>query len=273
MDEIYNMDIYLKRMAATLSDKCWWVESMPPEIDTVVDYGCAQGDLGVFLEKNNPGRFYYIGIDNSPAMLALIERNRARYFGESRAAFYESISGIADRCDTSRSVLVLNSVMHEVFSYLTEAEQEALLADMFGAGFRYIAIRDMHMPRLERTPYDVREALGAIGRSASASMWEDYCAYLDGARRQRGERWDSVALRVAEFLLKYKYVDNWDREKKETYYWDWLEMTERFWKKAGYRVAFDLTFHIPFLRNQIRNDFGFDFPVDTHRKVLLTRDA
>ena len=49
MTEIHNFDIYLKRMAATLSDKCWWVDRLPPDIDTVVDYGCAQGDLAAYL--------------------------------------------------------------------------------------------------------------------------------------------------------------------------------------------------------------------------------
>lgn len=269
MDEIHNLDIYLKRMAATLADKCWWVEQLPPDIDTVVDYGCAQGDLALYLGKTNPGRFHYIGIDNSPAMLALIEKNRDRLFGDAKVAFYESIAGIADRCDTGRAVLVLNSVMHEVFSYLTDEEQEALLADMFGAGFRFVAIRDMNMPRLDAAPFDFDGAQSVIERSPSAGMWNEYNVYLNGARR--GEHWGSRALRVAEFLLKYKYIDNWDREMKETYYWDWLRMTERFWRKEGYRVAVDLKFHIPFLRHQINADFGFDFPFDTHRKILLTR--
>lgn len=270
MDEISNIDIYLRRMAATLADKCWWVDHLPPEVDTVVDYGCAQGDLALYLERHHPGRFRYIGIDNAPAMLALAEQNLARLLSPSRAAFARSIAGIADQCDTSRAVLVLNSVMHEVFSYLSASERAGLFAEMFSAGFRYIAIRDMHMPRLENAPFDVNGALAAIERSACAPMWREYNAHLDGAR---SGRWDSVALRVAEFLLKYNYTDNWDREMKETYYWDWLRMTENFWQGAGYAVAFDLKFHIPFLRNQIRADFGVDFPVDTHRKVLLERSC
>ena len=49
MAAIDNMHIYMERMAATLTDKCWWVERMPPEIETVVDFGCAQGDLAIYV--------------------------------------------------------------------------------------------------------------------------------------------------------------------------------------------------------------------------------
>lgn len=272
MEGIDNIDIYLKRMAATLADKCWWVEKIPPEIDAVVDYGCAQGDLALYLEKTVPGRFKYIGIDNSPVMLALVEQNRERLFGKMETAFYPTIAGIADRCDTSRAVLVLNSVTHEIFSYLSKTEQNALLSEMFSAGFRAITIRDMNMPELDRQPFDVSGALNALEVGASAAMWREYNAYLDGKEARRSACWQDTALRVAEFLLKYKYTDNWERERKETYFWDWLRMTEPFWREAGYGVAYDLKFHIPFLRHQIHDDFGIDFPVDTHRKILLCRE-
>lgn len=273
MEEISNIDIYLKRMAATLADKCWWVTHLPPEITTVVDYGCAQGDLALFLEQRDPGRFRYIGIDNAPAMLALAEKNLARMNGSAQAAFYQSIAAIGERCDVSHAVLVLNSVMHEVFSYLTAAEQAALLTELFGAGFRYVAVRDMNMPSTDVVPFDLPEAIAAIENSPCANLWREYNAYLDGAEHHRAACWSSTALRIFEFLLKYKYTDNWDREMRETYYWDWLRLTEAHWRDAGYRLAFDLRFHIPFLRNQIHADFGLDFPVDTHRKVLLARDG
>ena len=270
MDGISNIDIYLKRMAATLADKCWWVDQLPADIDTVVDYGCAQGDLAIYLEQHFPGRFSYIGIDNAPAMLALARQNLERFHSASKASFYPTVSDIAHQCDTARAVLVLNSVTHEVFSYLSAAEQTALLNELFGAGFRYVAIRDMHMPQLDNAPFDAEGARDILERGSCAAMWREYNAYLDGAHRDAC--WDSLSLRIAEFLLKYKYTDNWDREKKETYYWNWLLKTEAFWQRVGSRVVYDLKFHIPFLRHQIFTDFGIDFPVDTHRKILLERD-
>ena len=269
MTDISNFGIYLKRMAATLKDKCWWVDRLPPNIDTVVDYGCAQGDLAAYLERNHPGRFRYIGIDNSPAMLALVEQHRDRLFGAMPVAFYPTISGIADRCDVGRAVLVLNSVLHEVFSYLSAPEQAALLDGLYGSGFRFIAIRDMFMPRLDPLPFDVDAALRAIKKSPFAELWEDYSACLDAA--DRDPCWSSTPLRVSEFLLKYTYTDNWSREKLETYFWDWLQLTDEARRKGGYEVIADIPFHIPFLRQQIRADFGINLPIDTHRKVLLRK--
>ena len=271
MAEIDNIDIYLKRMAATLADKCWWVDRLPPDVDTVVDYGCAQGDLAAYLERNHPGRFRYIGIDNSPAMLALVEQNRDRLFGRMPVAFYPTVSGIADRCDVRRAVLVLNSVLHEVFSYLNARERASLLSELSGAGFRFIAIRDMHMPRLDPAPFRVDETLSAIEKSPCAELWRDYNASLDAAEPPRDDCWSGTALRVSEFLLKYKYTDNWAREKRETYFWDWVRLTGDNWRKGGYEVVADIPFHIPFLRQQILADFGVDLPIDTHRKVLLRK--
>ena len=204
-------------------------------------------------------------------MLALVEQNRDRLFGDAQVAFYPTVSGIADRCNVGRAVLVLNSVLHEVFSYLTAPEQDALLSGLFDAGFRFIAIRDMHMPRPDPVLFDVEEALRAIEKSPFAGLWTDYSACLDVAEPPRDPCWSSVSLRVSEFLLKYTYTDNWEREKRETYFWEWLRLTDEARRKGGYEVIADIPFHIPFLRQKIRADYGLDLPIDTHRKVLLRK--
>ena len=74
---------------------------------------------------------------------------------------------------------------------------------------------------------------------------------------------------MMEFLLKYKYTDNWQREIRETYYLDWTRYLQPYWRGENYEMLHDEPFHIPFLRQQIKKDFGVDFPMDTHRKALL----
>lgn len=271
MDNIQDIDAYVKSMSTTLFDKCWWLDKIPPEIDTIVDYGCAQGDLAIFIDRIYPGRFKYIGIDNSPEMLALASHNHHLHFAKPDSEFYAQLSGVAQKCDTRKTILVLNSVMHEIFSYLTEAEQKALLSEMFGAGFAYIAIRDMYMPEFEEASFDMEASFKSILCSPYAGMWNEFNHYLDNSPRSNGW-WNSIALRMAEFLMKYRYVGNWQREMKETYFWPWLPMISSLSPESRtYKIAFTNRFYIPFIRDKVSGDFGIDFQVETHRKVLLAR--
>lgn len=268
MDNIQDINSYVQSMSTTLLDKCWWLDKIPDTIDTIVDYGCAQGDLAIFVDTICPGRFKYIGIDNSPEMLALASHNHYLHFGRD-SDFYSELSGIESKCDTSKSILVLNSVTHEIFSYLTKGERRALFAEMFGVGFSHIAIRDMYMPRTEEVIFDVEAALAAILDSPYAGMWEEFNDHINNHPREDG-LWNSVELRMTEFFMKYRYTGNWQREMRETYFWNWLfDILNECEASTSYKVAFTNRFYIPFIRDKILADFGVDFPVKTHCKVLL----
>lgn len=270
MDNIQDINSYVRSMSTTLLDKCWWLDKIPDTIDTIVDYGCAQGDLAIFIDTVCPGRFKYIGIDNSPEMLALAAHNHYLHFGK-HSEFYPELSGIASKCDTNKAILVLNSVTHEIFSYLTKGERRALLGEMFTAGFAFIAIRDMYMPNLEESPLDMAEALAAILNSPYAGMWKEFNDYINNNQRESGW-WNSVALRMAEFFMKYRYAGNWRREMQETYFWAWMPMIlNECPESAPYKLAFTNRFYIPFIREKIFADFGVDFSILTHRKVLLAK--
>lgn len=269
MDNIQDIDAYVKSMSTTLFDKCWWLDKISPEIDTIVDYGCAQGDLAILIDSLYPGRFKYIGIDNSPEMLALASHNHHLHFAKNDSRFYSEISGIAQKVDTSKAVLVLNSVMHEIFSYLSGAEQTVLLSEMFRAGFSYIAIRDMYMPQLDGS-FDAESAFRAILQSPYAVMWNEFNNHLNNKTRGRG--WGDTTLRMSEFLMKYRYIGNWQREMKETYFWDWMPILMSSCAEArGYALFHDEMFGIQFIQERVLNDFGITFPIKTHRKVLLAR--
>ena len=72
--------------------------------------------------------------------------------------------------------------------------------------------------------------------------------------------------------MKYRYAGNWRREMRETYFWAWMPMIlNECSESAPYKLAFTNRFYIPFIRDKIRADFGIDFPVATHRKVLLEK--
>lgn len=278
MNDIRDLDTYIRGMSATISDKLWWVKMMPDEIDTVIDYGCAQGDLALFLD-----RYRYIGIDNSPEMLSLARHNHALHFGR-QSEFYPSLIESSGRYDPSTTVLVLNSVMHEIFSYLSSGEINALFEEMFGSGIRYIAIRDMHLPDMDTMwklcSHSNKERIEQSHKYSG--LWDDYIEYMMYGRYKEGYKQEPVGryayermpLYITEFLLKYRYVENWRREMREYYLWPWVEMISKFIRDEGntsgvYAVAHNSEFRIPFLVDKIKEDFNIDFDLDTHRKVLL----
>lgn len=263
MDKIQDIESYVRSMSATMYDKCWWVDKISADIDTVVDFGCAQGDLALFLDRLKPNRFRYIGIDNSDEMLSLARHNHYLHFDKSDSEFCQELSGVIGKCNPSRTVLVLNSVMHEIFSYLSVPSANALLSEVFGIGFQAVAIRDMYKHtnagRLDTEMFGV-----AVRRSPYAGMWDGYNAYLKSVF---GPAIPKAEERITEFLLKYRYVNNWAREMKETYLWDWMPTVRHHAK--NYEMMYESSFSIPYLRQRIREDIGIDFILDTHKKVLL----
>lgn len=267
-DKIEDIASYVSGMSTTLRDKCWWIDKIPAEIDTVVDYGCAQGDLAIMIDRLAPNRFRYLGVDNSEEMLALARHN----FGFHRPApirtqFFRELSEAASCCDPGKTVLVLNSVLHEIFSYLSNAEQKILFSQVFGLGFRAIAIRDMYAP-VFKYPYhpSVDAVLAAIQQSRHAILWKEFFRTYPYA--------NMTPLAITEFLLKYRYVSNWSREVREIYLWPWATslLLDGYFDAGGYQIAADEGFSIPFIREKIREDFGFDWPYQTHRKLLLCRE-
>lgn len=265
MVNIANVNTYIASMATTIYDKCWWIDKLPPEIDTVLDFGCASGDLAVMVDRIAPGRFRYIGCDNSSEMLALARSNLALQLSGANVLFFPYIEGALGFCDPSKTVLVLNSVLHEVYSYLNGAKREILLSHLFDSGFRVVAIRDMHYPN----DLPSISASGVL-ESKYADKWIEFCSICS----TRGDAFQRTSIRLHEFLLKYRYDANWERESVEQYLWDWTHRLSQAWyishsEETPYRIEYINDFYIPFLSARAKADFDLNWKINTHRKMLL----
>lgn len=264
MDKIQGIDSYVKSMSATIQDKCWWAYRIPSDIRTVIDFGCAQGDLGLYLDKLKPNRFRYIGVDNSDEMLSLARHNHYLHFHKGDSIFCSELSDVLNQCDPKNTILVLNSVVHEIFSYMPLSQSNALLSEMFGAGFRFVAIRDMYKHNSGNIDADMFDI--AMCNSQYAWMWDAYNSYIQS---EFVPGYMSTEDRIAEFLLKYRYENNWEREMKETYLWDWLPMIEHYYRSGNYRITYEDNFFIPYIRQHFIEDIGVQFLFNTHKKVLF----
>ncbi len=264
--EIQNYEVYNERMNKTLQDKIWWIEQIPEQINTIIDFGCADGSLYKAIEVACPERFRYIGIDNDSKMLQLATQNFPKEV-YSNVEFYSSIYEMKNRVKTDvNTVFVMNSIIHELCSYLSPLKMANLLEDITHLDCGYIAIRDMHAIRDwgEMTLENVRYKI------LTGKYCNQFYDYLQNGSYSKALF--STFNNYMEFLLKYLYVENWDREKKERYLWNWRDNIDYIFRPL-YREKYVESFNIPYLCSKVKEDFnGLDVSsVNTHYKILFQR--
>lgn len=270
MTEISNYDIYNDRMAKTMEDKTWWLDEVAADekVKFIVDFGCGDGALFRYVDSKYPDRFRYIGIENDAEM-----RRRA---AETKGLAWSIVSDIKEfkkRMEKScefryeNAIVVCNSVIHEVYSYCTALDVYRFW-NFVGKQFKYTAIRDMIIA--EGQVEDCNSLLAAIENSSYKETFLEWdCCYL--IRNNTPSNSLCSKSYWNEFFLKYRYKENWEREKAERYQWNWFK---DFLMKAdvGNVMMTVQKFQIPWQREKIKEDFGIDWVVDTHMKILLRRD-
>ena len=244
---------YFALLEKGMLDKVWFLEKIEHSVNTLVDFGCGDGSLFTIIDRIYPGRFRYIGIDHDEKMIALAKENGIE--------IYSSLDELPE-IDYGKSALILNSVLHEIFSYSAFNVAYELFEQMAAKEFRHIAIRDMCLNRKDKLPNYTKEIMD----SAFAEQYQQFMEinpdtiYPDIA---------DYKVLTLEFLLKYRYEQNREKEKSAVYLCSWhAHIPEIF---TEYTKEFDSTFRVPYIIRQIRNDFGIDLQFDTHRKMLLTR--
>ena len=195
MSEIKDLNIYIQRMDAALPDKVWWLSHINGSINTVIDFGCATGRLQSMIDSIAPGKYRYIGIDNAYEMRRNFVAN-----GEIYSSFQEAIGHF----NPATTILVFNSVLHEILTYCSKAELLKFQHILTTIPFAYIAIRDMYQKQSENLPNGEKYLL-AIQNSAYIDQYNEFINFSSH---------DNIYISTKEFFLKYRYVENWDREKR-----------------------------------------------------------
>lgn len=250
--EIQNYEIYNAGMAKTLMDKIWWLDKIDEAVDTIIDFGCADASIMGLIETIQPNRFQYIGIDNNSEMLRMAKINAPK------GRFYSNFEDMAaeEAEETSHSIILFNSVIHELETYCYDSELLILKNQIARFKSKYIAIRDMHS--FPSNDVDIRSTLDGIFTSNYVREWISYWKSTSNVH-------DDWADCFTEFFLKHTYKENWAREKDETYLWNWSNVS-----LSEYKVICESNFNIPYLSNRIKEHFGIDWSkVYTHKKVLL----
>ena len=158
-------------------------------------------------------------------------------------------------------------VTDEVYSYGDNNSIEKFYSDIFSIElFDFIAIRDMNFDRNDNCNSELlsnykNKILNQHKLNAQINDFKRIYGDIDNIKN------------ITHFLLKYKYVENWDREVKENYLpIDYNDKNERVYTLSSkYKIIFNEKYILPFLKMQFKKDFDIDFNHPTHIKLLFAK--
>lgn len=249
---IFNLGIYNKRMEMGWEDKLFFLELIDPSV--IVDFGCVDGAIMKKMRRFTKADL--VGYEPDRAMLSAA-RSNLEDLATVTDKWSEVMQHISNHDD---SAILLSSVIHEVYSYSSPSEIDSFWKKMvFNNGFKWICIRDMMPSKDVEKGGDIENDIKKVREKADKKQlksYEDLWGKIDSYRS------------LLHFLLKYKYIENWDREVEENYF---SLMLEDFYKliPSNYKIIYKESFQLPHNRKQFKEDFGIDIDKKTHVKMII----
>lgn len=259
MIAINDNKIYLDGMRNTFHDKCWFMSIIPDDVETILDVGCADGSFLEFL-KSQWKDYKYVGVDMNPQFIAKCKEKGFDCFENlAQAANHLRVLGL----DPRRTLVVMNSVLHEVYSYSGREAAENLWKVLMRNGFKYIALRDMYAKGCgtfsSKTEKEIQDIL--MKDKGTASNTGGFIK-LNEKFEDFEKIWGPVldGYQFTHFLLKYFYDYNWERESTENYLPFYYRELHEAIREAGYDVTFENFYTLPWLKQK----WMADWDCDTH---------
>ncbi len=257
-NEIQNIALYTNRMRKSLLDKLFFLDKTYDPITAVVDFGCADGALIKAMQVFFP-EYTYLGYDNNKEMVKRARaQNKEAFFFSDWERVLAMLDNLAQR---NQALLNVSSCVHEVYSYGSPPDIEQFWERVFSSGFEYVAIRDMVRPSI--TNAHIPDENISVLKSEFPTQTYDF-------EGQYGSL--SEPVNFAHFMLKYPYEDNWHRELLEDYF---AVSAKNIMTRAHYTGIYEIVYSeeytLPYIKQRIKSDFGFDFNIPTHFKVLFKR--
>jgi hypothetical protein len=249
--DITNYSVYNHRMELSMIDKLFFADKIQP--DFIVDFGCADGTLLRSIKAMNP-TVPVAGYDIDPEMCKHSTKDTPIY---SDWHDVMSATGFA-----KRPALVLNSVIHEVCHYGSQADIRDFWNKVLNSGFKYIIIRDMVPNRSVDRPSNINDVKKIYHKFLGTKALTDFERIWGSIENNR---------QLVHFLLKYRYIEpNWEREVRENYI-----PIAREDLLAKIPLNYDVLFHehyvLPYVWQTVKDDTGIEIKDPTHLKLILSR--
>lgn len=247
--EIKDLKIYTDGMFNSLKDKLFFLDQLKNRYYTFFDFGCGDGRLLSTILKLCP-ECNVLGYDSSEEMRKMAINNNIPTY-DNFDQFKNSLSWRVN------SVLILSSVIHEIYSYNTD---ENKTIDQFwglikSQNAETIVVRDMMVSKSTERPSNIILPKQGEYIPSFKSIWGDI----------------TTQKQLIHFLLKYRYTVNWEREVRENYLPIYIEDFLNEMDESGYRLDYFCKYQLPFLSDCWKKDFNIVIPDTTHVKCIFTR--
>ena len=259
--DINNINKYVSGMAKSLIDKIFFVDKLPDKF-VLLDFGCADGFLLSKLTELFPENSYF-GYDKNVALLSRAIAADTITYSSDLNQILSSISGYTN----TKKVLLLSSVIHEIYSYSSDDEVRDFWKFVFNSDFDYVVIRDMiPIHSINRPSYedDVHKIYNKLFSDSLETTIEHLTEFQTC--------WGNITefKNLTHFLLKYRYIENWKREVRENYLPLCLEDLYCI-APTTYQVLYKEHYCLPFLETKVYDDFGITLREPTHLKLIFSR--
>ena len=271
--DIKDIKSYTENMSKGLDDKLFFLNRInftDEKSYLFVDFGCADGVLISALYdilESKGVHAYYIGYDISEEMINLA-KTKCNLSADS-AMFttnWDDVERKVKVYSNMESVLILSSVVHEVYSYARPDSNDIGLfwKRVRTTGFKYVCVRDMMCSEDINRPTDHDTYVKFKDHVPFAST-------LNNLRYDFEGTWGEIAKNnknLVHFLLKYRWRINWEREVIENYFPIYIsEFIEKF--STRYTVSYFERFRVPYLDKCIKVDFDIELEDYTHVKIVF----
>lgn len=255
-----NINIYNERMSKAIIDKLWFMRFLKMNVFNngdngaiVYDLGCADGELIRHLAPEFPN-IEFVGIDNSDDMINLARQRQE--FPNERYINNRQIS--REACHDMPVILIMSSVFHEIVNY--EKFPKAFLDDLFfWIKPDYIFFRDM-IPNESINRHTLQSDIDKIKDKIEFNQILEFNIRQGDISNQRN---------FVHLLLKYRYIENWDREVRENYFpCTYQELMSFF---PNFNIIYSKQYTLPYIQQIVKEDFDIDLMDCTHVNIVMKR--
>lgn len=285
MDNVVNFNdqkVYNAEMVKSAYDKLGFVDQIFDPLSIIVDFGCADGAITRMIKSFYPDSIV-VGYDlpqvltsNHLPMIDPVDvviptdQNFWLNYIEinyKKEVFYTSsltvIKFLLEQFPINKSLLVINSVTHEIYNYMSRVDRRELFNDLFSMQFSYIWVRDMYINAPDHSP-------------VFESILKSDTIPKDRLQEFIAENGDLTLETLVQFLLKFRYK-NWDKELLEDYnaFCENINEFENLLYYKGYTLIRSINYVLPYVNYINLKDGIVDLEnnnITTHTKRLYKFD-
>ena len=245
---------YLERMEKSMREKLFFLEHIDLDNKIIIDFGAANGALAKEIMNTNPINMTYFCVESNEEFFK--ECEILKVLGVHIVHDLTEVEmWLKNNKDNREVVLICSSVMHE----LTQKMQRNVVR--FSREYcDYMIVRDMFYEYNSIPDEREKDILEKIICLAPRPDLMQQFFYLRGISKKT----------MAEYLLKYSYVENWNTEVNEKYLdVDWIIIKYFETEEVKPEIVYERYYTNNFIAGRVYNTFGINMNWCTHGQLIL----